>query len=346
MLYPDDSTSFGQGLRFIQEYFLVACSLGDLVRRFRQTNEDWNQLPEKVAIQLNDTHPVDGGAGVDADIAGRSASRLGPGLGLNQESIGLHQPYPAAGSAREMAGRNGFRTCCRAIWRSSTKSIAASWMTFGRAIPGTKRRVASVSLIEEGPVRQVRMAQSGHRRLAQHQRCGGHSFWLAQEQLVSRISRTCSRNVSTTRPMASRHGVGCCWPTRRSRSHHRGHRRSLDCRSGRVAAAQTVGQPIRAFRSRSVGAKRQAKVKFADWLKTTTGQAVDPDTIFDCQIKRIHEYKRQLLNALRVVVLYNRLRANPKLDLPAADVSSSPARRRPPITWPSSSSSSSITWPP
>ena len=57
-------------------------------------------------------------------------------------------------------------------------------------------------------------------------------------------------------------------------------------------------------------------MKFADWLKTTTGQAVDPDTIFDCQIKRIHEYKRQLLNALRVVVLYNRLRANPKLELP------------------------------
>ena len=57
VLYPDDSTSFGQGLRFIQEYFLVACSLGDLVRRFRQTNDDWNQLPEKVAIQLNDTHP-------------------------------------------------------------------------------------------------------------------------------------------------------------------------------------------------------------------------------------------------------------------------------------------------
>src|SRR5436190_10635888 len=55
-LYPDDSTSFGQGLRFIQEYFLVACSLRDLVRRFRQTNEDWNKLPEKVAIQLNDTH--------------------------------------------------------------------------------------------------------------------------------------------------------------------------------------------------------------------------------------------------------------------------------------------------
>ena len=58
VLYPDDSTSMGQGLRFVQEYFLVACSLADLVRRFRHNNSDWSRLPEKVAIQLNDTHPT------------------------------------------------------------------------------------------------------------------------------------------------------------------------------------------------------------------------------------------------------------------------------------------------
>jgi starch phosphorylase len=63
-------------------------------------------------------------------------------------------------------------------------------------------------------------------------------------------------------------------------------------------------------------AKRQAKLNFVDWLKRTTGQIVDADTIFDCQIKRIHEYKRQLLNALRIVVLYNRLRENPNLEAP------------------------------
>ena len=58
VLYPDDSTSMGQGLRFVQEYFLVACSLADIVRRFRRNNADWNAFPEKVAIQLNDTHPT------------------------------------------------------------------------------------------------------------------------------------------------------------------------------------------------------------------------------------------------------------------------------------------------
>ena len=61
--------------------------------------------------------------------------------------------------------------------------------------------------------------------------------------------------------------------------------------------------------------KREAKVKFSDWLKSTSGEIVDPDTIFDCQIKRIHEYKRQLLNALRIVVVYNRLRENPEREM-------------------------------
>src|SRR6185436_18435386 len=58
VLYPDDSTSNGQGLRFIQEYFLVACSLADIVRRFQGGNDDWRSFPEQVAIQLNDTHPA------------------------------------------------------------------------------------------------------------------------------------------------------------------------------------------------------------------------------------------------------------------------------------------------
>src|SRR4029450_2247899 len=62
--------------------------------------------------------------------------------------------------------------------------------------------------------------------------------------------------------------------------------------------------------------KREAKERFTDWFKSATGQVVDPDSVFDCQIKRIHEYKRQLLNALRIVISYNRLGANRTLDVP------------------------------
>src|SRR5262249_13360049 len=69
------------------------------------------------------------------------------------------------------------------------------------------------------------------------------------------------------------------------------------------------------FRAAFRKAKREAKVGFADWLRSTTGLSVDPDTIFDCQVKRIHEYKRQLLNALRIIVLYDRLRENPQSEM-------------------------------
>src|SRR5262249_5042669 len=75
-----------------------------------------------------------------------------------------------------------------------------------------------------------------------------------------------------------------------------------------------AGDP--AFRTRFRQAKQGAKKRFASWLQGATGQVVDPGTIFDSQIKRIHEYKRQLLNALHIIVLYNRLRANPQLAMP------------------------------
>ncbi len=92
-----------------------------------------------------------------------------------------------------------------------------------------------------------------------------------------------------------------------------------------------------AFRDSFRRTHRAAKARFAAWLKSTTGQTVDPDTIFDSQIKRIHEYKRQLLNVLHILILYNRLRESRALKYRPA-LSSSPARRRQPTRWPSSSS--------
>ena len=86
------------------------------------------------------------------------------------------------------------------------------------------------------------------------------------------------------------------------------------------------------FRNDFRKGKREAKVTFANWLKTSTVRSVDPDAIFDCQVKRIHEYKRQLLNALRIVVLYNRLRENPNLQL-CRGHSFLPAKRRPLTIW-------------
>ena len=138
VLYPDDSTSMGQGLRFVQEYFLVACSLADLVRRFRRSNPDWSALPDKVAIQLNDTHPEPGRARADADPARRGAASAGTRRGTSPDG---RSPTPTTRSCPRpwRNGRcGGSRCCCRAIWRSSSRSTAASSRRCGPASRATR----------------------------------------------------------------------------------------------------------------------------------------------------------------------------------------------------------------
>src|SRR5262249_1650748 len=80
-----------------------------------------------------------------------------------------------------------------------------------------------------------------------------------------------------------------------------------------IRLAPAANDPL--FRQQFGRAKRDAKSQFADWLRSASGQVIDPDSIFDCHVKRIHEYKRQMLNALRIIVLYNRLRTRPDLEI-------------------------------
>ena len=101
-----------------------------------------------------------------------------------------------------------------------------------------------------------------------------------------------------------------------ARVDHRRDRRRLDHRPRASSRSSSRWPTTRASASRFARPSARPRRSFADWLESTSGQTVDPDTIFDCQVKRIHEYKRQLLNALRIVVLYNRLRENPNLEMP------------------------------
>jgi starch phosphorylase len=314
VLYPDDSTSFGQGLRFIQEYFLVACSLGDLVRRFRQTNDDWNQLPEKVAIQLNDTHPSMAVPELMRILLDEAHLGWDQAWALTRKVLAYtnHTLLPEALEKwpvqwfQDMLPRH-----LEIIFEINRRLLDDVRLRY----PGDETRLANVSLIEEGPCRKVRMANLAI--------VGSHST-----NGVAAIHSGLLRTV-TVKDLAE------IFPERfNNKTNGVTPRRWLLLANPPLAGAITgaIGdrwivdldelrrlKPLAAdsgFQESFRNAKRQAKVKFADWLRSTTGQAIDPDTIFDCQIKRIHEYKRQLLNALRVVVLYNRLRENPKLEQP------------------------------
>ncbi|MGO9995001.1 MAG: glycogen/starch/alpha-glucan phosphorylase [Steroidobacteraceae bacterium] len=314
VLYPDDSTSLGQGLRFVQEYFLVACSLADLVRRFRRQNADWLLLPEKAAIQLNDTHPSFAVAELMRILLDDGLLGWDTAWDLTCRTLGYtnHTLLP---EALEKWPVEWFELLVprqlEIILEINRRLVDAIRAKF----PHDEPRVQRMSLIEEGPVKHVRMA---HLAIV-----GSHSTNGVAE-IHSRLLRTTTvkdfaemfperfnnkTNGVTPRrwlllanpPLAAliTQAIGDGWI---SDLRQLGHLKSL----------ATDG----AFLDQFIAVKRESKSHCVAWLNKRFELTLDPDTIFDCHIKRIHEYKRQLLNVLRIVVLYNRLRENPRLNLP------------------------------
>jgi starch phosphorylase len=314
VLYPDDSTSMGQALRFVQEYFLVACSLADLIRRFRRSNSDWSKLPEKVAMQLNDTHP---------SLAVPELMRIL----LDDARLGWEEAW--AITQRVLAYTN------HTLLPEALEKWPVEWFEAllprhleiiyeinhrlldcvrGRYLED-EARVARMSLIEEGPNRHVRMANLAI--------VGSHST-NGVAAIHSKLLRTMTvRDLAEMYPERFSNKTNGVTPRRWL----------LLCNPALAnTITEAIGDPWTTdlsqlsklkplagdsgFRDSFRKSKRAAKLRLIDWLKANTGQTVDPDSIFDCQVKRIHEYKRQLLNALRIVVLYNRLRANPQIDMP------------------------------
>ncbi|HVK16435.1 MAG TPA: glycogen/starch/alpha-glucan phosphorylase [Fimbriiglobus sp.] len=318
VLYPDDSTPRGRSLRFLQEYFLVRCSLADIVARFRRRGNDWPALPDKVAVQLNDTHPA------------MAVPELMHIL-LDEAKLGWEQAWDL--TVRTLAYTNhtllpealekwpvGLFEALLPRHLEIVYEINRRFLDDVRAKhPGDDARLARVSLIEEGDTRKVRMANLAI--VGTHSTNGVaaiHSDLLRAKTVPDFAELFPGRFNNKTNGVTPRRwlllanpdlaklltaAVGDEWAT------------DLSVLRKADPLAADAG-----FREKFLAAKRGAKARFVDWIKTTAGIALDPDTLFDVQIKRIHEYKRQLLNAIQVVVWYNRLRANPKLDVPPRTV--------------------------
>jgi len=313
VLYPDDHTTAGQGLRFVQEYFLVACSLADLVRRFRKTNTDWRLFPEKVAIQLNDTHPTMAVPELMRILLDQAHLGWDEAWDLTRKTLAYtnHTLLPEALEKWPLAWfERMLPRHLEIIYEINRRLIEDVRKRF----PGDDGRVQRVSLIEEGAQQKIRMANLAI--VGSHSTNGVaaiHSQLLRTitvkdlaELFPERFNNktngvTPRRWLLVSNPKLSQtitNAIGNEWVTDLSQL------KKLQP----LADDRSLGQAF-------LKAKREAKLQFIDWLKRTTGETVDADSIFDCQIKRIHEYKRQLLNALRIVVLYNRLRENPNAEV-------------------------------
>jgi len=313
VLYPDDSTEMGQELRFIQEYFLVACSLADLVHRFRRVNSDWARLPDKAAIQLNDTHPTLAVAELMRILLDQAGLGWDQAWDLTQRTL-AYTNHTLLPEALEKWPVRYFEQLLprqlEIIFEINRRFLNAVRHRY----PNDEARVARVSLIEEGADKKVRMANMAI--------VGSHST-NGVAAIHSELLRTRTvKDLAELFPERFSNKTNGVTPRRWLLVANPGLSAAITAAIGdgwttdfdQIAKLKPLAQDA-AFLETCRKAKKRAKSRFADWLKATLNQTVDPDSIFDCQIKRIHEYKRQMLNALRIVVLYDRLRAQPDLEV-------------------------------
>ncbi len=315
VLYPDDSRVMGQALRLMQEYFLVACSLADTVRRFQRSNSDWSSFPDRVAIQMNDTHP---------SLAVPELMRIL----LDQVHLGWDEAWQI--TQKTLAYTN------HTLLPEALEKWSVSWLedmlprqleiiyeinrrflsnVRGR-YPGDQERIQRVSLIEEGDggARKLRMANLAV--------VGSHSTNGVAEIHSKLLRETTLKDLAEIFPERFNNKTNGVTPRRWLQLCNPGLSGLITDAIGDTWIRDLIELANlkaftgdKAFRADFRKAKQNAKLQFCDWLRWSTGQSVDPESIFDCQVKRIHEYKRQFLNALRIVVLYNRLRQGPGLDL-------------------------------
>lgn len=311
VLYPNDKTESGKELRLVQQYFFVACSLHDIIRRFRKHNhENWDAFPEKVAIQLNDTHPAVAVAELMRILLDDELMGWNRAWGICQKVFAYtnHTLLPEALEKwsvplfQKVLPRH-LQIIFEINRRFLEEVVEARW-------PGDDAMKGKLSIIEEGNPKQIRMAYLAtvashavngvaalHTELLKaHLFNDFHQLWPSKIQNKTngitprRFLKVC--NPGLARLIDEQCGVD--WPY------------DLD----RLRKLEKVAGD-KAFQEEYMAVKRANKVVLADIIDEYCGVTVNPDAMFDVQIKRLHEYKRQHLNLLHILTLYRDILHNP-----------------------------------
>lgn len=313
VLYPDDSTGKGQALRFLQEYLLVACSLADLVRSFRRANNEWSTLADKVAIQLNDTHPALAVPELMRILLDDAHLGWDQAWDLTQKAL-AYTNHTLLPEALEKWPLEMFETLLPRNLEIIFEINRRLLDEVRRRFPGDSQRLERVSVVEGDGNRKIRMANLAI--VGSHSTNGVaalHSELLRTRTVKELADLFPERFNNKTNGVTPRRWLQLANPALAEVISHAIGDKWI-CDLDELKRLRALADDRR-FREAFIKAKRKAKTHFADWIKASTGQTVDPDSIFDSQVKRIHEYKRQLLNGLRIVVLYNRLRNDPGLKM-------------------------------
>jgi starch phosphorylase len=311
VLYPADSTPSGQELRLRQEYFFSAASIQDIVRRHVQYHGDVRTLPDKAAIQLNDTHPAVAVAELMRLLVDEHHLEFDEALEVTRQTIAYtnHTLLPEALESWPLP----------LFERLLPRHMQIIYAINSRVLREARRgglddaAVAAISLIDEGGDRRVRMANLAF--------AGAHSVNGVAALHTDLMKQTVFKDLHTLYPAKINNKTNGVTPRRWL----------MQCNPGLVSVIRdAIGDAFlddaekladlnalagdAVLGERIAEVKRANKVALAAHLRELTGVRLNPDALFDVQIKRIHEYKRQLLNLIETVALYDQIRSHPEKD--------------------------------
>jgi starch phosphorylase len=310
VLYPSDYTYAGKELRLIQEYFLASCSVRDILRRYKKNHKNFSQFSEKNVIQLNDTHPT---------LAIPELMRVLH----DEERIPWNKAWEITSKTfcytnHTLLAEALEKWTVDLLQRVLPRHMQIIFEINHRFLqqveissPGAGEMMRKVSIIEEGPHKQVRMANlcvvgSG--------RVNGvsalHSELLRTETMPELDKIYPGKFCNVTNGITHRRWLLKANPKLTDLiSDQIGHRWKKDLSLLKEFEGSAKSKSVQ---KRFMEIKRENKVALCRTIEETTDHVVSPDTIFDVQIKRLHMYKRQLLKVMQVIHLYNRIKENPK----------------------------------
>jgi glycogen/starch/alpha-glucan phosphorylases len=311
VLYPADSSSAGQELRLRQEYFFTAASIQDIVRRHVQYEGDVRTLPDKAAIQLNDTHPSVAVAELMRLLVDAHGLEFNEAWEVCKKTVGYtnHTLLPEALETWPLP----------LFERLLPRHMQIIYAINSRILREARKagcddgQIAAISLIDESGERRVRMANLAF--------VGAHSVNGVAALHTELMKETVFADLHALYPDRINNKTNGVTPRRWLQQCNPGLTKVIRDAIGdgflddaaKLADLNALAGDAQ-LGERVAEVKRANKVALADYIKKTMGVRLDPDALFDVQIKRIHEYKRQLLNLIETVALYDQIRSHPERD--------------------------------
>jgi starch phosphorylase len=311
VLYPSDYTYAGKELRLIQEYFLASCSIRDIIRRYKKNHRGFSQFAEKNVIQLNDTHPTLAVVELVRVLMDEERLSFDKALDIAKSSFNYTNHTLLAEALEKWPVdlmQHVLPRHAQIIFEINLRFLQKVEVDY----PGDVDLMRNVSLIEEGPVKQFRMA----------------NLCVISSNKVNGVSALHSELLRTrTMPDYDKIFPGKFCNVTNGITH----RRWLMKANPELSALITekIGEEWKkdlsllhdfepfaddpAVQKRFLEIKKIKKVELAKIIRSLTGERIQPDSLFDVQIKRLHMYKRQLLNAMHIIHLYLKIKENPQI---------------------------------